>query len=96
MQAEDTKLAEAGVKKGDLGVPEHMMGMDTETASLKTANPFDVAFLNMMLPHHEGALVMARAELKKGSDPRLKDIANQIIAGQQKEIGQMKQQLSAS
>lgn len=96
MQAEDDKLAKAGVKPGDLGVPDHMMGMDMDTASLKTANPFDVAFLKMMLPHHEGAVVMAKVELKKGSDPQLKQIATQIIAAQEKEIGQMKKQLSPS
>lgn len=90
MRAQDAKLAGAGVKKGDLGVPDHMMGMDMATNSLKTADPFDIAFLNMMLPHHEGALVMARAELKKGSSPQLKQLATQIISAQRKEITAMK------
>ncbi|MGI8624046.1 MAG: DUF305 domain-containing protein [Solirubrobacteraceae bacterium] len=93
MRTEDATLAKAGVEKGDLGVPHSMMGMSMDNGMLKTANPFDPAFLKMMIPHHEGALVMAKAELKKGSDPKLKKLATQIIAGQQKEITQMKSQL---
>jgi uncharacterized protein (DUF305 family) len=46
-----------------------MMGMNGDVAGLKTARPFDRAFLRMMIPHHEGAVLMARAELAKGKDP---------------------------
>ena len=95
MRAEEAKLADAGIEKGDLGVPGHMMGMDGDTAALKTASPFDPAFLKMMLPHHEGAIPMAKAELEKGSNPKLKTLAAQIISEQEKEIVEMKKELAA-
>lgn len=89
MQAADKKLADAGVKVGDLGIAMHAMGMDMDTSMLKTANPFDRAFIDMMVPHHQGAVRMARIELAKGQDAKLKRVAHGIIAGQSKEIGEM-------
>jgi len=65
------------------------MGMSMDPAALKTARPFDRAFLSMMLPHHEGAIHMARVELKAGENPKLRDLAQRIISGQTKEIGDM-------
>ncbi len=93
MRGRDGKLAADGVKKGSLGVPEHMMGMEGDPSSLNSAKPFDGAFLRMMLPHHEGAVVMARAELAKGKDPELKKLAHSIITTQQLEIAGMRKHL---
>lgn len=95
LRTEDAQLAEEGAEKGDLGVPGHMMGMDGDTASLRSADPFDQAFLNMMIPHHEGAVTMAEVELDKGSDPELKRLAEQIVAAQEREITQMKAELGS-
>ncbi len=89
MQGADQKLASAGVKVGDLGVSMSAMGMDMNTSMLKTASPFDRAFIDMMVPHHQGAVRMARIELAKGQDAKLKSVAQGIIAGQSKEIGEM-------
>ncbi len=96
MRDADKTLAAAGVRKGSLGVPEHMMGMNGDVASLNTAKPFDRAFLRMMIPHHEGALVMAKAELAKGKDPKLKRLAQNIISGQQRELAAMRRHLGSS
>jgi uncharacterized protein (DUF305 family) len=93
MRREDAALAEDGVKPGDLGVADHMMGMDGDMSVLEKADPFDRAFLEMMVPHHEGAVAMAEAELAKGSDPELKDLSKQIITAQQREIDEMRAQL---
>lgn len=93
LRSEDEGLDTAGVKRGSLGVPEHMMGMDGDIATLKTAKPFDAAFLKLMIPHHEGALVMAKAELAKGKDGELRTLAQDIIEGQTREIAAMKKQL---
>jgi uncharacterized protein (DUF305 family) len=93
LQEEDRDLADAGVEKGSLGVPAHMMGMDSDTATLRTATPFDAAFIRMMLPHHAGAIEMAKAELAKGKDPELKALAQDIIDAQQREVAQMRAQL---
>jgi uncharacterized protein (DUF305 family) len=83
------KLDTAGVKAKSLGIAEHMMGMDMNVAELRTAKPFDRAFIDMMIPHHQGAIRMARVELAKGSSPQAKKLATQIIAAQTREIDAM-------
>ena len=96
MRSADQRLKAAGVKQGSLGVAQHMMGMDGDVATLNTAKPFDAAFIRMMLPHHEGALVMANAELKSGKDPALKTLARTIVSAQQREISQMRKHLAGT
>lgn len=93
MRREDEALENAGVETGDLGVPEHGMGMDDDPATLETAKPFDRAFLDMMIPHHEGAVTMAKAELDEGGDPELKALAEDIIEAQEREIEEMRKHL---
>jgi uncharacterized protein (DUF305 family) len=93
MRAADRRLKNAGVKAGSLGGPDHVMGMDDNPMSLKTAKPFDGAFIRMMTPHHEGAIAMAKAEIAKGKDPELKNLAHDIITAQQREIGEMRKHL---
>jgi uncharacterized protein (DUF305 family) len=50
----------------------------------------DRDFVNMMIPHHQGAIDMAVAELRYGTDPNLKRIAQEIIVDQQQEIAAMR------
>lgn len=57
-----------------------------------TGNP-DVDFLAMMIPHHEGAVEMARLALVHGRDPLTRKIAEDIIASQVIEIEAMKRRL---
>jgi uncharacterized protein (DUF305 family) len=57
-----------------------------------TANA-DVDFLAMMIPHHQGAVDMARLVLIHGQDPLTRQLAEEIIAGQQAEIMAMKARL---
>ena len=96
LRREDEGLEIAGVKRGSLGVPAHMMGMDDDPAKLKTADPFDEAFIKMMIPHHEGAIEMAKVELAKGEDPELKELAQDIIDAQQREIAAMRKHIGDS
>jgi uncharacterized protein (DUF305 family) len=50
----------------------------------------DRDFVAMMLPHHQGAVAMAKTELQYGKDPELRHMAQDIIAAQDKEILQMR------
>ncbi len=52
---------------------------------------FDLRFLNAMIPHHEGAIVMAKDTLQKSKRPEIKQLAQEIATSQQTEIDQMKQ-----
>jgi uncharacterized protein (DUF305 family) len=68
---------------------EDEMGMDMDMDMLERADPFDRMFIDMMIPHHQGAILMARVELDKGGDRRTRRLARDIIAAQAKEIRQM-------
>ncbi|MEA2130393.1 MAG: hypothetical protein QOJ85_3284 [Solirubrobacteraceae bacterium] len=96
MRARDRVHAAAGVKPGSLGMSEHMMGMDGDMMGLSSAKPFDAAFLQMMIPHHKGAIGMATYELDHGRDPQLKTLARTMIAAQQREIRAMRQHLTGT
>jgi uncharacterized protein (DUF305 family) len=79
----------AGVEKGELGVADHEMGMGADMEQLGTAKPFDRAFIDAMIPHHQGAIVMARAQLQHGQSHEVKQLAEAIIDAQAKDIDQM-------
>jgi uncharacterized protein (DUF305 family) len=51
----------------------------------------DQDFVAHMIPHHQGAVAMAKVELKYGKDAKLRALAKEIIASQDKEIAFMKQ-----
>ena len=78
-----------GADHGTLGMAEHEMGMDMDPMHLEDAEPFDQAFIDAMIPHHQGAIRMARIELERGEDPELQDLAAAIIDAQSREIAQM-------
>jgi uncharacterized protein (DUF305 family) len=50
----------------------------------------DGSFANMMIPHHEDGINMAKEYLKEAKDPKLKEIANNIVRSQEKEIEEMR------
>jgi uncharacterized protein (DUF305 family) len=64
-----------------------MMSMDLGAAD----EQFDLRFINAMIPHHEGALVMAEDALKKSKRPEMKKLAQEILSSQKQEIEQMKE-----
>ncbi|MGN6102669.1 MAG: CopM family metallochaperone [Devosia sp.] len=69
-----------------------MAGMDEMQSGMAAgmqASDIDVAFVCGMIPHHQGAISMARAELKYGKDPANRRLAEEIIKAQEKEVAQM-------
>lgn len=86
------KAAPAAATGGDAAHTALMAGMDKMQADMMAgmqAADIDVAFICGMIPHHQGAIAMARAELKFGKDAQNRRLAAAIIAAQEKEVTQM-------
>ena len=70
-----------------------MTSMDTMSKAMAaapmTGNP-DHDFVAMMIPHHQGAIDMARFELAHGTDPAMRALAKEIVAAQDKELAEMR------
>ncbi|MEO6394787.1 MAG: DUF305 domain-containing protein [Devosia sp.] len=66
-----------------------MGDMNSQMAQGMTAADIDVAFICGMIPHHQGAIDMARAELQYGDDPWAKELAQKIVDAQTREIAEM-------
>lgn len=67
-----------------------MVNMPRDIEALKTATPFDLAFLDAMIPHHEGALLMAQACAARSEHVEVKTLAANILRDQEREIAQMR------
>ena len=70
-----------------------MTVMDQGMKQAPMAGNPDHDFAAMMIPHHQGAIDMAKAELLHGKDPVLRRLAQEIIVTQQQEIVVMRRQL---
>lgn len=91
LRAAVRRMDDAGVEPGDLGISASMMGMDMDMdmSMLDDRADFDRMFIDMMIPHHQGAIRMARVELEDGGDPEMRRLAKKIIAAQSREIERM-------
>ena len=89
------------IKKEEFGtsnVPMEMsqeqmrsMGMMMDPQQLANKEPFDKAFIDAMIPHHQSAIEMAQVALEKSDNPKIKELAENIISAQQREIEQMRE-----
>lgn len=78
----------------DHSAHQGMMSMDmmeTHLQNLKTASDFDKEFVRQMIPHHEGALMMAEMVIDTGEHAQIRNLAKSIIESQSAEIKQMQQ-----
>ena len=67
-----------------------------KSMDIKFTGDADKDFLAAMIPHHQGAVEMAEVVLQHGKDPKIRQLAQEIITMQKKEIAEMKQLLKES
>ncbi len=75
-------------------IPRRALGPSAEQAA-----PFDQQFIDMMVPHHQGAVEMAEVALENAEHEEIRTLAREIIDGQQAEIerfGQIRDRLGGS
>ena len=85
----------SGHMMGDMG-PASMAFMEAndrmhENMMMEYTGDADVDFIRGMIPHHQGAIRMARIEIAQGQDQQTKDLAQAIIDAQSREIDEMNQ-----
>ena len=73
------------------GMHEGMTGMDLKKLDSLKVNEFDLEFIRQMIPHHEGAIIMARELNGKTERPELRALADAVIKAQTDEITKMRE-----
>lgn len=87
MQTEEMDAAHKDMMAG-------MGAMQTNMMTGMMMKDIDVAFVCGMIPHHQGAIDMAKAELAHGKNAWTKKMAQKVIDAQTKEIAEMKDWLA--
>lgn len=88
-ELKDIKREEFGTSR----VPMDMSqtgGMMADPQALADEKPFDDAFIEAMIPHHESAIGMAEVAREESDNPRVEELAGEIIQAQEREISQMR------
>lgn len=74
------------------GYMDAMSKMQAGMPKVHNSDP-DVDFAQMMIPHHQGAIDMAKVEIQYGKDPTLRAMAEKMIKDQEKEIADLEKWL---
>jgi uncharacterized protein (DUF305 family) len=84
-----SKPSDGGMHMGDGMMSEQ----DMKKLDKLSGKPFDRAFLQMMIKHHQGAITMAKTEQAQGSSADAKALADSIVTSQSAEITTMQKLL---
>jgi uncharacterized protein (DUF305 family) len=98
VQAQHDHMHMADKSMGDPNWNELVSSMDKmhmSMAGMEPSGKSDVDFVRMMIPHHQAALDMAKAELEYGKEPEIRKLAQEIFTSQQGEIESMQLWLKA-
>jgi uncharacterized protein (DUF305 family) len=86
----DSRTADDSGPAGFAAENEAAMNKMMDAMAIKPSGDVDRDFVAMMIPHHQGAIEMAQAELRHGSNEQLRRISQEIIVEQQQEIAAMR------
>lgn len=86
---EHIDMMAAGAEESRAALIQTMEPMHTDMMRGLTAEDFQTAFVCSMIPHHQGAVEMAKVAQRYGTDPWIKMFAQEIITTQQVEIREM-------
>ena len=75
----------SGFRNGGIG----MMGNYQNTGNIQMTGSIDRHFIEQMIPHHDGAIAMAKLALKKKTNQEIKILAVELVEAQNKEIEDM-------